>query len=135
MEQFQNIVDVLKHSGGSIEDNPGILEALADSWNLDITVLSATNLANLQKEAHEQYLAVAFLLSADCGRYGRLIKDLENNFLQGQDRYPKTVMLEAFSLCTNWKQKQRWSIVSQYRRPRRPRPRQRSTQSDLRHQW
>jgi hypothetical protein len=32
-----------------------------------------------------------------------MIEDLENGFLQGQDRYPKTVTA-AFTLLTNWKQ-------------------------------
>jgi hypothetical protein len=51
----------------------------------------------------EQYLAVAFLLGADHGRYRRLLEDLENDILQGQDCDPKTAMT-AFSPLTNWKQ-------------------------------
>jgi hypothetical protein len=79
-----------------IGDDPGILEALTDATGTN-------DLAKLEKEAHEQYLAVAFLLGANSGRYGKLLlEDLENDFLQGQDRYPKTVTT-AFSLLTNWK--------------------------------
>jgi hypothetical protein len=103
MEQFQNIIEVIEHSGGSIGNDPGILEALADAQNEVIENLSTDKLINLKKEAKEQYLAVAFLLSADHGRYGRLIEDLKNDFLQGQDHYPKTVTA-TFSLLTNWKQ-------------------------------
>ena len=36
-------------------------------------------------------MAVAFLLGCDRSRYGRLIEDLENDFLQGNDHYPSTV--------------------------------------------
>jgi hypothetical protein len=32
-----------------------------------------------------------FLLSSDRSRYGRLIEDLENNYIQGQDNNPKTL--------------------------------------------
>jgi hypothetical protein len=96
MEQFQNIINIIEESGGSIGDDPGILEALTDATGTN-------DLAKLEKEAHEQYLAVAFLLGANSGRYGKLLlEDLENDFLQGQDRYPKTVTT-AFSLLTNWK--------------------------------
>jgi hypothetical protein len=70
LEQFQSIVYIIEHSGGSMGDDPGILESLADSRGMDVGVFSATNLAKLQKEAQEQYLAAAFLLSADHGRYG-----------------------------------------------------------------
>ena len=55
-------------------------------------------------EVQEQHLAVAFLLSSDQGRHGKLIKSLENDFLQGQDRCTKTIPAAAFSLLTSWKQ-------------------------------
>jgi hypothetical protein len=71
--------------------------------------LSTTNILALKKEAQEQYLATAFLLSANRGRYGRLIEDLERDYLQGQDRYPKTITA-AFGLLTNWKQNTTESI-------------------------
>jgi hypothetical protein len=103
LEQFQNIVDVIEHSGGSIGNDPGVLQALAEAKNEDVSQLTTDEIIDLKKQAQEQYLAVAFLLSADRGRYGRLIEDLENDFLQGQDRYPKTVTA-AFGLLTNWKQ-------------------------------
>ena len=103
MEKFQNIVDVIEHSGGSIANHPGVLTQLAETKRVDIDLLSDENLLKLKKEAQEQNLAVAFLLRADRVRYGRLLEDLENDFLQGQDRYPKT-LTAAFSLLTNWKQ-------------------------------
>ncbi len=48
-------------------------------------------------------MAVAFLLGADCARYGRLIEILENDYLQGQNKYPRTVTT-AYNLLSNWKQ-------------------------------
>ncbi len=50
-----------------------------------------------------QSTAVAFLLGCDRSQYGRLIEDLENNFLQGCNHYPGTVA-KAYNLHTNWKQ-------------------------------
>jgi hypothetical protein len=47
LEQFQNNVDVIEYRGGSIGDNPGILEALADANGTDAVVLPATELAKL----------------------------------------------------------------------------------------
>jgi hypothetical protein len=103
LEQFQNVVDVIEHSGGSVGNDPGILAALAAEKKQAIAEMSTADKESLRKEAQEQYLAVAFLLSSDRGRYGRLIEGLENDFIQGQDRYPKNVAA-AFSLLTNWKQ-------------------------------
>jgi hypothetical protein len=109
LEQYHNIVDVIEHSGGWIGDDPGILEALAGSRSVDLSAITATDLAKFQKEAHEQYLATAFLLGTDRGRYERLIEGLENDYLQGQDCYPKTIT-SAFSLLINWKQGNKWAM-------------------------
>jgi hypothetical protein len=40
-------------------------------------------------------------LTAPC--YGKLIEDLENDFIQGQDSYPK-ILTSAYNLMVNWKQ-------------------------------
>jgi hypothetical protein len=79
--------------------------------------------AKLKKDAQAHNLAASFMLNLESGRYGRLIEDLENNFLQGQDRWPKTLTV-AFSLLMNWKQTTMQvmdSLICQHRRTRRGR--------------
>jgi hypothetical protein len=70
LEQFQNIVDVIEHSGGSIRNDPGVLQALAEAKNENVSQLTTDEIIELKRQAQEQYLAVTFLLSADRGRYG-----------------------------------------------------------------
>ncbi len=53
--------------------------------------------------AKNAHLACAFLLGSDRNRYGKLIEDLENDYSQGQDRYPKTITA-AYNLLVHWKQ-------------------------------
>jgi hypothetical protein len=82
LEQYQNIVDVIEHTRGLIGNDPGILEALATKkGTADLAAIAVTDLALLQKEAHEQYLAAAFLLGADRTRFRRLIEGLKNDYL------------------------------------------------------
>ena len=57
----------------------------------------------LKAVAKELYLAVVYFLSADQSQYGWYIEDLENRFLQGQDKYPKTVAA-LYNLLANLKQ-------------------------------
>jgi hypothetical protein len=57
----------------------------------------------VQTVAKERYLAVACLLGADRTRYGWLIKDLENQYLLGNDNYPNTLD-ETYGLLISWKQ-------------------------------
>jgi hypothetical protein len=53
------------------------------------------HLAVAAKKAKERYLAVAFVIGSDRVRYGRLIGDLENSFIQGDDKCP-TELTEAY---------------------------------------
>jgi hypothetical protein len=48
-------------------------------------------------------LACAFLLGADRKIYGKLLENLENDYTQKNDRWPKTIT-DAYSLLINWKQ-------------------------------
>eukprot|EP00978_Attheya_sp_CCMP212_P031120 scaffold116442_cov20-Attheya_sp.AAC.1 len=73
------------------------------SRNLNMGAIPPEDLAIIMKEARDQCLAMSFLARSDRNWYGQKIKDLENDFLQGQDNYPKTVSA-AYSLLINWKQ-------------------------------
>ena len=88
------IVSVIEHSGDSVGCEPSIEASVAINTQLTD--------AETKKTAQEQYLAVAFLLGADRSKFGRLLENLENDFLQGQNNYPKTIT-GAYNLLTNWK--------------------------------
>eukprot|EP00978_Attheya_sp_CCMP212_P010678 scaffold25993_cov57-Attheya_sp.AAC.2 len=103
LEQFQNMVDVIEHSGGTIGDEPGVVNMIMSKRNLNMAAIPPADLAVITKEAREQCLAMSFLARSDRNWYGQKIEDLENDFLQGQDNYPKTVST-AYSLLINWKQ-------------------------------
>ena len=103
LEQFQNAVDVIGYSGGSIGHDPGIKKAVADEKGYEYDTMSETNKKEVEKEAQGRYLAVAFVLGGDRQRYGRLIENMENDYLQGQNNYPSTITT-AYNLLTNWKQ-------------------------------
>jgi hypothetical protein len=57
----------------------------------------------LADDVEQRSLAVAFILCADRLRFGKLIEDMENNYLQGNNKYPTTVS-SAYHLLSNWKQ-------------------------------
>jgi Zinc knuckle len=95
LEQWMNHVDVIKLVKANIAPDEGIAEKLAGAGN----AVNATH----RQEATERYFAVAFLLGSDCVRFGKLIEDLENSHLHGQNNYPKTVQ-DAYTLLVNWKQ-------------------------------
>jgi hypothetical protein len=84
-------------------ENPKLIEETLANKNPPI-VGTPTDVHRKDAEAfsRDAYLAIAFLLGADCNRYGALIEKLENDFIQGKDKYPKTVV-QAYHLITNYK--------------------------------
>jgi hypothetical protein len=70
--------------------------------NINPNTASLEQIADIMRALQEQYLTVAFLLRSDQNQYGKLIENLEKDYTQGQDKYPKTVTA-AYGLLTNWK--------------------------------
>ena len=103
LKAFTNNVEVIEHSGGTIAGHDPGLESMVAAEKGYGTQMTETQTKEVQAESRERYLAAAFLLSADRTRYGKLIEDMENDYLQGRNNYPTTVT-SAYHLITNWKQ-------------------------------
>ncbi len=80
------------HNQTSIKANANVIgllknikQALA-SKQLTMTMASGKEMEVSKNFAKNAYLVCALLLGADRNRYGKPIKDLENSFIQGQDR-------------------------------------------------
>jgi hypothetical protein len=104
LELFQNAVDIIQHrGGGAIGNHPGIVDLIMTCRGLNAALTSDAEKAKIAKEAQDEYLAVAFLLNADRTRYSSMLQDYKNDFLEGQENYPKTITA-AYNMLTNWKQ-------------------------------
>lgn len=71
------------------------------------SAMSKEEEAAAESETLARSTAIAFLLGCDRARYRKLIEDLVNNFLQGRNNYPMTVVA-AYNVVTNWKQENRF---------------------------
>jgi hypothetical protein len=97
-ERVKNIVEVIKSLGGS----------LCDDMHLDdeLPVQRARHTEEQRAEARERILekkvAYGILVRADRNRYGKLIEEIENDFLMGNNNYPETPT-EAYNLLVNYK--------------------------------
>jgi hypothetical protein len=97
LEQFQNLVDVIEHSGGSIGVDGGTIKSVATERGIDLDTATDTTKALLKDVAQQRYLAVAFLLGSDRTRFGRLIENMENDFLQGTNTI--LVQSQVHTIC------------------------------------
>jgi hypothetical protein len=101
IEEFQSRVDVIKESGGSIGHSPEMVKRLCKQKGTPLKDMDRAATLVIQKESEERYLAVAIMIGADRSRFGTLLEDLQNDYLQKRDNYPKT-MAESYNLLTNW---------------------------------
>ena len=97
---FGTVPERCSVSGGEVALDPGVVKSILEERNVEMADLTQEERVELEKEAREKYLAVAFILGADRSRFGRLV---ENSYVQGQNTYPTTVT-SAYHLLTNWKQ-------------------------------
>jgi siderophore synthetase component len=102
---------VIEHCGGTIGLDPGLVDATMRSTKPMMTRDTATaeQLLAAEKYTKEQYLACAFLMGLDRHGYGKLIEDLENDFTQRRNNYPKT-LVDAYNLLVHWKQDP-WNLM------------------------
>jgi hypothetical protein len=94
---------VIEHCGGSIGQEPGLVRKVLEDKGLIAKAATQEQIREAQVSAQEVYLAAAFILGSGRKRYRKLLEDLENDYTQGQDNFPKTVTA-AYSRLTNWKQ-------------------------------
>ena len=102
-EQFNNIIDMLEHCGASLGEDEGIITKVLEHHDIDVRTATPTQKENARIEAQEWYYGLAFLMGADRVRFGQYLEDLENDFTQGVDRYPKS-RVDAHHVLANWKQ-------------------------------
>jgi hypothetical protein len=105
LEKFQNSVEVIEHCDGDLGIDNGLIDATFATANPAVRRDTAApeTVEAAKKYAREQYSACAFLLGSDHKRYGKLLENLENDYTQKNDRWPKS-STDAYSLLINWKQ-------------------------------
>ena len=101
LEQFKNHVEVLTHVGAVIGPDTSIVELIVKEDLLHAVGTPPTTAHLVQ--ARNEYLAMAFLLGADRARYGKMIEDMENSYLHGNNIFPKTLD-DVYNILSNWKQ-------------------------------
>jgi hypothetical protein len=100
-EEFLNRYEVFIRTGGTDAADVGALEYIARRDAVDD--VNDLNEDQVQ-EAKDWRQATVFISNADKHRYERMRESLHNDFLSGNNRYPKT-LTDAYSLLSHWKDK------------------------------
>jgi len=105
LEKFHNMMEVVKIEGGDLDNDPGLVKAPLNSILFGVNKVIDTTLTELEegtRDARDRYAAIAYLMSSDRNRYGKLVEDLSNQNEQGfEDVYPKN-LVDAYHLLTHY---------------------------------
>ena len=88
-EKFRNTMNVLKAIGADIGLDSGMRKIL--NGDRDLSTMTSDEKKSIDEEVVERFMAITLLMGADRTRYGRLLDNLENEFVAGHDNYPKTL--------------------------------------------
>jgi hypothetical protein len=97
-ERVRNVVEVIKSLGGTLSSDMHLID--------ELPAQRARHTDEQRREAREQIVdkkvVYGILVRADRNRYGKLIEEIENDYLMGNNNYPKTPT-EAYNLLVNYK--------------------------------
>ncbi|KAI2510111.1 hypothetical protein MHU86_4278 [Fragilaria crotonensis] len=85
---FNNLVDVLEHTGGNIDDDIGMERYVLNGR--DKATMTPAELGTLKAEIRDRILGVAFMLTCDRARFGKYIEGINNDYNEGNARYPSS---------------------------------------------
>jgi hypothetical protein len=99
-ERVRNKVDVIKSLGGSLADDMHLKDELPEREPRN--GYTAEQLAGARKKIQNKTIAYGILVRSDRSRYGKLIEEIENDFVKGNNDYPETPT-EAYNLLVNYR--------------------------------
>jgi hypothetical protein len=98
-ERVRNVVDVIKSLGGSLIDEMHLVDELPPRL---VTGYTDVQLSQAKERILDKKMAYGLLVRADRNRCGKLIKEVENSYLKGNNDYPNNPT-EAYNLLVNYK--------------------------------
>ena len=96
LEKFNSLLKVIESYGGSIGDDKA-LRKLRPGYD----ALSANEKTKANKDIKQMHLAYCYLRGSDSVRYGKLKEGLDNDYSQGNNRYPHTIT-ESYQFLMNY---------------------------------
>jgi hypothetical protein len=99
-KRVRNIVDVIKNLGGLLCDDMHLKDELHERKPRN--GYTDDQKWEAREQIHNKTMAYGILVRSDRTHFGRLIEEVENNYLKGHDNYPKTAT-EAYNLLVNYK--------------------------------
>ena len=96
------MAEVFEACDGEIANFTTLIEAQLTLSGTTIANATADELRDAKKAVRDRYLGILLLMNADKVRYGKIIEDMQNDFLCGRDWYPEN-LTKAYQYLVNFK--------------------------------
>ena len=83
-----NNVEIATSYGSKLHDEALCDHISEEDHGIVYKYLTDPEKEEIDKKAHDQYIAMGFLRQADSRRYGIVLADLENDYMKGDTNYP-----------------------------------------------
>ena len=92
LEKFKNCIDVLEHCGGQVGAHPGPMLIRLEENGHNPENFTPAQFMEAYETVREEHIAMCFMHGSDKQRFGSLMQDHENSFIEGHDRFPKAML-------------------------------------------
>lgn len=101
---------MIENCGGQVGAHPGPISEKMQDMGIDPNNFNPQQFTAAYEVVREEHIAACFLHGSDKQRYGALVQDYENSYIEGVDRFPKT-LTDAYNLLVKYKQDKRYEPV------------------------
>ena len=105
IEKYHTLLEVLNNQGVDLGCEPGLIKYRLNTLDPKVNKINDTTrlkLFNARESSREKYTAMAFLLSSDSNRHGKLLEDLENQHTQGFHNVLPSNIVNAYRILNHW---------------------------------
>ena len=103
LKKFKNSLNVIDHCGGQVGAHPGPMSEKMIDMSIDPNNFSPQHFMVAYKTVREEHIDTCFMHGSDKQRYGGLLQDYENSYIERVGRFSKT-LTDAYNLLVKYKQ-------------------------------
>ena len=101
-EKCKSLVSAYEGCRGRIGNNKGLIEDYLVRLGTTVATADTHKMKTAKTGVREEYLGALFIRNSDKARFGRLLKQLQNDFVMGIDNYPES-LTSALGLLQNYR--------------------------------
>ena len=102
LDRFNIMIEHLEGRGGTFGYSEGMVRVELPTC-ITLLIASVEQINNATSNTCDKYFAAAFLTGSVTTRYGKLLKELENDYLRGDTYCYPTDLNKTYGLILNWK--------------------------------